>query len=361
MRDRMRIAVVDYLPCDVPLFWGRFQMVTGLNEDYDAALRKIQAWLRDETPAHPPRPARVRTLDIAAHDSTYAAQPEMPPPSPPTPVVPAIDRLTAAVLAVLPEPFEWCEIPAGRVTLEGNARTFDVQPFLMAKYPITFEQFQVFVSDPTGFRNAEWWQGLAARCRSPQEAGTQHIYIDRNLPRENVSWYDAMAFCRWLSNRASYEVRLPAEWEWQWAAQGPDGMEYPWGPDYIQGYAKSRKYLGDCGSSEAARRRSQSTRGCIALRGDGHEWQRVGVVSERIQHPNQYRPGRSCLPRAARWGVVLCCRTSPARRSAKRAIRTVRHNRYRFPDSLLLSHRLRGCDLSRDPRSPARPIPPSAP
>ena len=41
-----------------------------------------------------------------------------------------------------------------------------------------------------------------------------------NCPAENVSWYDAMAYCRWLSARLGYEVRLPTEPEWQQAATG---------------------------------------------------------------------------------------------------------------------------------------------
>lgn len=48
-----------------------------------------------------------------------------------------------------------------------------------------------------------------------------------------MSWYDAVAFCRWLTKRLGYEVRLPTEWEWQQAATGGDpNNEYPWGADW---------------------------------------------------------------------------------------------------------------------------------
>ena len=44
-----------------------------------------------------------------------------------------------------------------------------------------------------------------------------------------VSWYDAVAFCRWLSAKTATKVRLPTEWEWQQAATGGDRTrEYPW-------------------------------------------------------------------------------------------------------------------------------------
>ncbi|MBN1427397.1 MAG: SUMF1/EgtB/PvdO family nonheme iron enzyme [Anaerolineae bacterium] len=148
------------------------------------------------------------------------------------------------ILAILPRPFEWCEIPAGQVALEGSAGTFEVQPLWMAMYPITYAQFQVFVDAEDGFRNPRWWEELAADADHKKNPGNQYQKVDIH-PRETVSWWDAIAFCQWLNARlglppipadlttqtlAGYlGIRLPAEWEWQWAAQGPDGREYPYG------------------------------------------------------------------------------------------------------------------------------------
>jgi hypothetical protein len=166
---------------------------------------------------------------VAAPHAPPPPEAELPPPEEPAPEA---TPTTVNILDILPAPFEWCEIPAGRVEIEGQS--FDVQPFFMAKYPATYEQFQVFIDAEDGFYNDEWWQGLAKRESQP---GSQRFTHAENLPRENVSWYDAVAFCRWLTSKVDYEVRLPTEWEWQWAAQGPDGLLYPWGPEYIQGYA----------------------------------------------------------------------------------------------------------------------------
>jgi formylglycine-generating enzyme required for sulfatase activity len=42
-----------------------------------------------------------------------------------------------------------------------------------------------------------------------------------------------MAFCRWLTRRLGFTVRLPDEWEWQQAATGGDAVNgYPWGADW---------------------------------------------------------------------------------------------------------------------------------
>jgi len=130
---------------------------------------------------------------------------------------------------ILPVFCEWCEIPGKmgfqlKKGLTTSRSTCDIDPFYMAKYLVTYSQFQIFIDAGDGYRNERWWLGLAER---PIKPGDQKWQI-KNHPRENVSWYEAVAYCRWLSVREGYEVRLPIEWEWQWAAQGPEGREYPY-------------------------------------------------------------------------------------------------------------------------------------
>ncbi len=147
-----------------------------------------------------------------------------PPPPPPDPI--------ARLKALLPAPFEMIPIPAGKVTLE-TGKTFDVPAFRIARYPVTNAHYRPFVAGGE-YSEQRWWttDGWAAR-----QAGrwTQPRFWDDakwnqdDHPVVGVSWYEAVAYCRWLSAQTGAQIALPTEQMWQRAAQGDKGWTYPWG------------------------------------------------------------------------------------------------------------------------------------
>lgn len=122
---------------------------------------------------------------------------------------------------------EWLEIPAGEVTLEGTAGTFPVKPFQIARYPVTNAQFAAFIADG-GYKQDVWWQGLAQKISAPRPSD----WREADCPKLQVCWFEAVAFCRWLAHQTGLDVRLPTEWEWQWAAVGDSGWAYPYGSEF---------------------------------------------------------------------------------------------------------------------------------
>ena len=86
----------------------------------------------------------------------------------------------------------WCEVPGGEVTLEEEAGTFAVEPFHIAKYPVTYRQYRAFLEAEDGYHNPDWWQGLWVD-QPPEKPGRQFKRHD-NHPAENLAWLEAMAF-----------------------------------------------------------------------------------------------------------------------------------------------------------------------
>lgn len=132
----------------------------------------------------------------------------------------------------LPE-FDWMPVPAGVVTLE-TGRAFEVPAFAIARLPVTNADYERFIVAENGYARAEWWDfsddARAFHADSPTPPHTAHEGAD--LPRTNVSWYEAVAFARWLGTQLGMRVSLPTEQQWQRAAQGDDRRRYPWGNDF---------------------------------------------------------------------------------------------------------------------------------
>ncbi|MEI7867742.1 MAG: SUMF1/EgtB/PvdO family nonheme iron enzyme [Candidatus Methylumidiphilus sp.] len=110
---------------------------------------------------------------------------------------------------------DWVEVPAGPFIYQ-DGQKLTLPGFHIARYPVTHCQFQAFIDDLEGYGNPRWWEGLAQRFDQPEQPSWDYS----NHPRETVNWYEAVAFCRWLSYGLGCEVRLPTEQEWEKAARG---------------------------------------------------------------------------------------------------------------------------------------------
>ncbi|MBS1787659.1 MAG: SUMF1/EgtB/PvdO family nonheme iron enzyme [Acidobacteria bacterium] len=141
---------------------------------------------------------------------------------------------------------DWVRIPEGEFQYgddgeeDNKPQRLTLPEFYISRYPVTFAQYQTFLDDPEGFNDPRWFEGLAA---SEEDRQMREQYFKfANHPRETVNWYQAMAFCRWLSWRKGttydlkkveqWAVRLPTEFEWEKAARGTDGRLYPYGKKF---------------------------------------------------------------------------------------------------------------------------------
>lgn len=103
------------------------------------------------------------------------------------------------------------EMPAHNVTLSD---------FFIGRYEVTnIQYYEFWQENSVGHTPAD----TAVMGRWPQVA------LDKpNFPVIGVSWYDALAFCNWLSLRTGERYTLPSEAQWEYVARGGADRLYPW-------------------------------------------------------------------------------------------------------------------------------------
>jgi hypothetical protein len=188
------------------------------------------------------------------------------------------DRPGVGIRDGLPD-IDWVDVPEGKFKYGDDAKEMPLHAFRIARYPITNAQFQCFIDDK-GYESDDWWEGL------DRPAPERPRWAYANHPRETASWYEAVAFCRWLDVKLrargdvaqEWKVRLPTEQEWEKAARGIDGREFPWGK-FESGRANLDESLGEEGpfrlgqtSAVGIYPQGVSPHGALDMAGNVWEW-----------------------------------------------------------------------------------------
>ena len=113
------------------------------------------------------------------------------------------------------------------------------QGFALARSEVTVGQFRQFVRasnyvpDSVKLDGGSVYDERSGALRDDPHASWESDYVgnkaDDDLPVINVSWNDANAYARWLSERTGYTYRLPSEAEFEYALRGGTTTRYWWG------------------------------------------------------------------------------------------------------------------------------------
>ncbi len=151
----------------------------------------------------------------------------------------------------------------------------ETEPFRAGLYPVTNAQFAPFIA-AGGYDNQQWWgkEGWQVRQRyglTQPELWENNRWNIPNHPVVGVTWYEAEAFCIWLTAQFKIEFRLPTAEEWERLARGQHGREYPWGNSWQAGAANSEE--GEIGQTSAVGLFPAGVSPCGAYDCAGNVWE----------------------------------------------------------------------------------------
>jgi formylglycine-generating enzyme required for sulfatase activity len=215
------------------------------------------------------------------------------------------------------------EIPAGKFMMGSKKKqdkdtmdrefpqhSLELPNYYMARWPVTVAQFKAFVED-SGYepRDSRCLNGLA------------------NHPVVDVTWQDAIAYCRWLDGRlhelakarlsakdinnavekrfwsavleGDIGVGLPSEAEWEKAARGTDGRIYPWGNEFDPDRVNCSNTGIGTRNAVGCFANGKSPYGCEEMGGNVWEWTRSlwgeAWLKPEFNYPYDPKDGRENL------------------------------------------------------------------
>jgi formylglycine-generating enzyme required for sulfatase activity len=204
-----------------------------------------------------------------------------------------------------------------------NDQPLTLPSFEIARYPLTNAQYKLFIDDGGYDPDQMWWngagrawllrdvdaaEGLASYQwrdykQHPEWWHHERFGIARpNHPVVGISWYETVAFCRWLSQQTGAHYYLPSEAEWEYAARRATRRTYPWGneePDAERAnFDETYNGIGAVGCFPAG---ATPEDGIYDLAGNVWEWTRSAYRS----YPYEPADGREDMDNPANKTFVL--------------------------------------------------------
>jgi sulfatase modifying factor 1 len=196
--------------------------------------------------------------------------------------MPSIANVSARseVPALIAIPAGWFLM--GSDSVAGNPSPDNERPV----HRVRVDAFQLAACQVT---NADYSRFLAATNGPPPPHWNDANFNHPQQPVVAVSWFEAVAYCDWLSSAMGRRFRLPTEAEWERAARGgEEGRLYPWGdappqslPDYESRWKSGPEQVG---------RHAPNRFGLYDICENVHEWCSDWFDPDYYGHSPEYNP-----------------------------------------------------------------------
>jgi formylglycine-generating enzyme required for sulfatase activity len=157
-------------------------------------------------------------------------------------------------------------VPGGEFLFGEDKIKWYLPPFWIDKTPVTQAEYKRFLDANPEHRVPHRTEGWAKPYNWEK---TRRMYPSGKAahPVVLVSWHDAVAYAAWSGKQ------LPTEHEWEKAARGTDGRQYPWGDEWRDKHANTRETgIGDTSPVGQFSPQGDSPYGCVDMSGNVLEW-----------------------------------------------------------------------------------------
>ena len=203
----------------------------------------------------------------------------------------------------------WCEVAAGEFVMGSDAISEGEKPrhllnlgysYKAAKYPLTNVQYGLFIA-ADGYTTRRYWTEAGWEWQEKNQRTSAYDFGEpfnlSNYPIVGVSWYEAVAYCHWLTEvmrglgklAEDWVIRLPTEAEWEKAARGIDGREYPWGEEFDPNKANGEATGVQSTCAVGLFPQGVSPHGCHDMAGNILEWTTTQLADSNYAH-RKYKP-----------------------------------------------------------------------
>jgi formylglycine-generating enzyme required for sulfatase activity len=239
-RLKKKIIPLYYRPCEDRMLYASLNHIDVQEQKYSENFNKILRALNVSTVSRDVIPTPAATQEQGRiTNPTYG------------------DKLT------LSNGMEFMRVPVGKFLMGSNNDSSDEKPqhtvdlpydYWMGRYPVTNVQYNLF-------KKKDFDKGK------------------ENHPVVRVTWNEVMEYCQWLNKLLKAELpvemvlRLPTEAEWEKAARGTDGREFPWGNGFDPKKCNTKE-----GGKESTTPvgvyslQGDSPYGCVDMAGNVWEW-----------------------------------------------------------------------------------------